>query len=219
MLARHRRVKGAGELRILEILWKDLSRSNGLGIPGSHISQVPASQLAKLGAEYMDFVRRLVPDGRVPIDTMPPNYRYIGLLRLALPNARIIHCRRDRLDHAIALYHKRFPRKGYGYTYDLAELGTHLRAYDRLISYWHQAFPGFLHEVDVSDLRDEARTRELLTFCGLEWEPACLEFHESEPRLGDDPALGARRREERRRFYEPLLRPHLAGIDPSAAPA
>jgi tetratricopeptide (TPR) repeat protein len=219
MLARHPRVKGTGELRILEILWKDLSRANGLGIPGSHIGQVSESQLAGVGAAYTDFVRRLVPDGRLPIDTMPPNYRYIGLLRLVLPNARIIHCRRDPLDHAIALYHKRFPHGGYGYTYDFAELGGHLVAYGRLMSFWREAFPGFVYDVDVSELRDETRMRDLLAFCGLEWDPACVGFHQSEPRLGDDPARAARRREERRRFYEPLLRPYLAAVDPSAGPA
>jgi tetratricopeptide (TPR) repeat protein len=217
MLTRHPRVKAAGELSILLHLGKEFSRANGLGIPGSHISQVPAQRLRDLGAAYMAFVRRIVPDGLISIDTMPPNYRQIGLLRLALPNARIVRCRREPLDHAIALYQKWFPHKSYGYTYDLADLGAHLGLYERLMSYWHQAFPGFVYDVDVSELRDESRMRELLDFCGLEWEPACLDFHESEPRLGDDPALAGRRREERRRFYQPLLAPHLAGIDPSAA--
>jgi hypothetical protein len=84
------------------------------------------------------------------------------------------------------------------------------------MSWWQEAFPGFVYEADVSELRGEAKMAELLAFCGLEWDPACLDFRESEPRLGDDPLAVARRREERRRFYEPLLRPHLGE---SSAPA
>jgi tetratricopeptide (TPR) repeat protein len=219
MLARHPRLKAAGELRIVQLLGRDLSAKHGLSSLGSHISRVPERDLRQLGKAYLDFVHQIVPPGLVPIDTMPPNFRYIGILRMALPGARVIHTVRDPIEHAIALYQKRFPRKGYPYSYVLDELGAHRLLLDRLMSWWHKAFPSFVCEIDVSTLGDESRMRELLAFCGLEWEPACLGFHQSEPRLGDDPAQAARRREERRRFYEPLLRPHLAGRASSGARA
>jgi hypothetical protein len=166
----------------------------------------------------MDSVLPMIPAGQIPIDTMPPNYRLIGFIRMALPDARVIQTRRDRVDLAIALFQKRFPALWYGYTYNLPELGQHLRAYDRLMSWWHQAFPGFIFDADVSKLGTEASMWELLAFCGLEWDSACLAPHESEPRLGDDPIRAAARRERRHTFYEPLLRPYLAGSEGAAAP-
>jgi tetratricopeptide (TPR) repeat protein len=219
MLARHPRARAAGEIGILRILLRDLMTANGLDKLGSHVRQVPRSRFAELGAGYMDFVRRVVPEGLISIDTMPQNYRFIGLLRLALPNARIVHCRRDPLDHAVALYRKRFLLRGYEYTYDFADLGTHLGLYGNLMSFWHRAFPGYFRDVDVGGLRSESSMRELLAFCGLDWEPACLDFHESEPRLGDNPDFAGARRAERRRFYEPLLRPYLTAPGPLAGGA
>jgi tetratricopeptide (TPR) repeat protein len=164
MLARHPQAKAAGEIGVLRILLRDLMKASGLDMLESHVRQVPRSQFAELGAAYMDFVRRVVPAGMISIDTMPQNYRFVGLLRLALPNARIVHCRRDPLDHAIALYRKRFLLRGYEYAYDFADLGSHLRLYATLMAFWHRAFPGFIRDVDIGDSRDESSMRELLAF-------------------------------------------------------
>ena len=219
MLARHPRARAAGEVGILRVLMRDLMTANGLDVVGSHVRQVPRSELAALGAAYLDFVRRVVPEGMISVDTMPQNYRFIGLLRLALPNARIVHCQRDPLDHAIALYRTRFLLRGYEYTYEFADIGTHLELYRNLMAFWHRAFPGYIRDVDVGALREESSMRELLAYCGLDWEPACLDFHESEPRLGESPDSAAARRAERRHFYEPLLRPFLTAREARAAGA
>ncbi len=218
MLSRHPRVRAAGELKILPVLVNDLAIAHGLSAGGAHISRVPERELRQLGQAYLDFVRLIVPDGLLSVDTMPPNVRFVGHLRMALPNARIIYCRRDPLDHAIAIYQKRFHFKGYEYAYAFDELAAHMRLYEGLMGYWSRAFPGFVHDVDAAELQDEASARKLLEFCGLEWDSRCLGGHQTEPRLGEDPVSMATRRQERRRFYEPLLQPHLAGLG-DAAPA
>lgn len=196
MLARHHRTQAAGELRMLPILARELSIRHGLAKPGAHISQVPAEDFVALGRRYREFVERIVPPPGAPIDTMPPNFRMIGVIRMCLPNARIVHCRREPLSHCIAMFEKRFPG-GYDFTYDLAELARHYGAYLHMMEHWAAAFPGFVLDVDAAALAgNAAETRRLLEFCGLEWDEACVAPFVSEPRLGeqisgDNPGLMA----------------------------
>ena len=112
---------------------------------------------------------------------MPSNFLYCGLIRLILPDARIIHCRRDPVDTCLSCYTKLFAGEQ-AFTYDQKELGRYYRAYQALTAHWRATLPAshFLevdYEAMVEDV--EGQTRRILDFLGLPWDEACLRFHET----------------------------------------
>ncbi len=124
----------------------------------------------------------LAPRARRITDKMPANFRYAGLIHLALPNARIVHMRRDPVDTCLSCFSILFGGDQ-PFTYDLGELGRYYRAYQRLMEHWRAVLPpGVMIEVQyealVGDFEPEAR--RILAHCGLEWNEACLDFHQTE---------------------------------------
>jgi len=111
---------------------------------------------------------------------MLSNFRYVGLIRLALPNARIIHMCRDPIDTCMSCFSIQF--KALPFTYDLGELGRHYSAYARLMAHWQSILPpGAMLKVQYEHLVEnfESEARRIITHCGLEWDDACLRFHET----------------------------------------
>jgi tetratricopeptide (TPR) repeat protein len=133
---------------------------------------------AALGRAYIAGTRPLT--GRTPrfIDKMPLNYLYLGLLRRALPRARVIHLTRHPLAVCYAMYKTLF-KDGYPFSYDLQEIARYYLGYRRLMAHWRSALPGFIYEQPYEALvgAQRAATEGLLQFCGLAWDEACLDFH------------------------------------------
>jgi hypothetical protein len=103
------------------------------------------------------------------------------MIRLMLPNARIVHCRRDPVDTCLSCYSKKFAGSQ-DFAYDLRDLGRYYRAYDSLMDHWRQLLPpGRLFEVRYEDLVEDLRVEagQLVGFCGLDWDEACLDFHQT----------------------------------------
>lgn len=136
---------------------------------------------AALGRSYLEQTRQYRRDAPRFIDKNPNNFASIGLLSLALPNARFINTRRHPLDTCLSCFKQLFAR-GQPFTYDLVELGEYYLQYERMMAHWHAVLPGRVLDVQyesvVADL--ETETRRLLQFCGLPWEDACLRYHETE---------------------------------------
>ncbi len=114
-------------------------------------------------------------------DKLPGNFLDIGLIRLILPNARIIHTVRDPIDTCVSCYSKLFASGQY-FSYDLAELGRYYRCYDALMTHWRSVVPpGAILDVSYEDVVDdlEGQARRLIDYCGLPWDDRCLSFHTS----------------------------------------
>jgi tetratricopeptide (TPR) repeat protein len=176
VIASHPMAHGAGELRRLHALIEPLGE-----FPAS-VADLTGEQLRALGQSYLDHVAPLAAGRPRVVDKMPSNYLYAGPIRLILPDARIIHCRRDPADTCLSCYTKLFAGEQ-AFTYDQRELGRHHRAYQRLMAHWRTCLPAshFLevdYEAMVEDL--EAETRRILDFLGLPWDEACLRFHETQ---------------------------------------
>ncbi len=176
ILASHPQVHGGGEARHVETLVSEL----GAAYPGG-IASLPAERIAALGRRYLAMSEPATPGARRVSDKMPNNFLHAGLIHLALPGARIIHCRRDPVDTCLSCYSKLFAT-GQEFSYDMAELGAYYRGYEALMAHWRAVLqPERFIEVDyegvVEDLDGEAR--RLIRFCGLDWNAACLRFHES----------------------------------------
>ena len=95
--------------------------------------------------------------------------------------AKVIHCRREPLDTCLSLY-KTYFSGDVPYAYDQRELGRYYRLYEELMAHWHEMLPGFMCDIHYEELvaDQEAQSRRLLEFCGLEWDDACLAFHKTD---------------------------------------
>lgn len=114
------------------------------------------------------------------IDKMPNNFRHIGLIKTILPNAKVIDARRHPMACCFSGYKQLFA-EGQEFTYGLTEIGQYYHDYVELMDHWDQAIPGFVLRVQYEDVVDdlEVQVRRILDFCGLEFEPACIEFYKT----------------------------------------
>ncbi|HEV8028770.1 MAG TPA: sulfotransferase [Stellaceae bacterium] len=175
ILASHPDVFGAGEIDDLTLLAEAMPYPEGL-------PEASADQLRALGAGYVAGVRARAGAALWITDKMPSNFYYVGLIRLALPNARIIHTRRDPIDTCLSCFSKLFVGVAQPFSYDLRELGRYWRQYDALMAHWRQVLPeGAMLEIPYEELVADLETqaRRLVAYCGLDWNDACLAFHET----------------------------------------
>lgn len=180
ILASHPDVHGAGELTLLRDLVADIAVGAPEGYP--HLfARLQPQDLAPVGRGYAERLCALAPGRKRVVDKEPLNFLYCGLIHLILPNARIVHCRRNALDTCLSCYTKPFVGE-LGFAYDLRELGLYYRHYEMLMAHWRAVLPPerFM-EVDYETLVEdlEGQGRRLTDFCGLEWNEACLTFHQT----------------------------------------
>jgi len=183
IIASHQQVFGAGELAEIDYLSNQLSEQSVGAAPyprclfetsGESMDQVADSYLAKLD--------ELASDDRMirVTDKMPQNFVHLGLIQQLFPGARIIHTMRNPFDTCLSCYFTNFA--GYlPFTYDLAQLGRYYNQYRRLMAHWRRVIRLPMMEIQYENLVNDPQTysRELIEFCGLPWDDACLDFHKS----------------------------------------
>jgi hypothetical protein len=153
------------------------------------------------------------------------NFINVGLIHLALPNARFIHSRRSPLQTCLSIFSRLFHDVPFGY--DLGELGRYYRAYDALMAHWRSALPeGVMLEVDYEDLVDdfEGNVRRMLAHCGLDWDERCLSFYQTTRQVNTASSAQVRRplyktSLQRWQPQRALLQPLLDGLGPELARA
>lgn len=213
ILAGHPAVSAGGELTA----FRDVAAAR-LGAPEA-VRGFDSTALRALGGAYLERTQPNRPGASRVTDKMPGNFHFLGLIRLALPNARIIHTVRDPVDTCVSCFTTLF-LDGHQYTNDLGELGRYYRAYERLMGHWRRVLPpGAMLEVRyeevVADL--EGQARRILDYCGLDWDPACLDFPRAERAVWTASAGQVRRplyagSVGRAKAYEPWLGPLLAEL-------
>jgi hypothetical protein len=153
------------------------------------------------------------------VDKMPDNFLRIGLIRLILPNARIIHSIRNPINTCVSCYSTLFAT-GQHFSYDLAELGRYYRGYRGLMEHWRSVLPaGAMLDVAYEDVVNdlEGQARRLIDFCGLEWDDRCLAFHQNRRMVRTASSVQVRKplfraSLERWRRFEPGLGPLLEAL-------
>jgi len=178
ILASHSQVEGTMELPDIIALARRIADEGSY--PGA-LAVLSAEQLESLGQEYLDRTRIQRSQG-TPffIDKMPNNWAHVGLIRLVLPNAKIIDARRHPLDCGFSNFKQHFAR-GQSFSYDLAHIGQFYADYVRMMAHMDAVQPGKVYRVIHERLVDDPETevRALLAYCGLPWEDNCLRFHET----------------------------------------
>jgi tetratricopeptide (TPR) repeat protein len=184
VLASHSRVEGTQELADIPRMVLDLQgRDPDLEhprYPGA-LMGLSSEQLLRLGEKYLADTRVFRTDKPYFIDKMPNNFRHIGLIHLILPNAKIIDARREPMACCFSNLKQLFA-SGQEFTYSITDIARYYRTYLELMRHWELVLPGKVlrvqHEEVVDDL--EGNVRRILDFCGLDFEPGCVEFHKTE---------------------------------------
>lgn len=180
ILASHPDVYGAGELpaidHIVARLQKDATAGSGYPFCLDSMNQ---QQVESIAREYLDFIRRIGGDTLRITDKMMLNYRYLGLIRLVFPGARIIHCKRNSLDTCLSIYFQDFAG-AHDYAYKLNDIGKYYVQYERLMSHWKSVLDSSGLDIVYEDLvaDPEGTSRKLVEYCGLPWNDRCLEFYD-----------------------------------------
>jgi Flp pilus assembly protein TadD len=203
IISSHSRVGGGGEL--------DFWNEHGPAGVEAETDQLAAAA-DRLYWDYRRLLRSVAPDALRITDKMPFNFLWLGLIHLIFPSARIIHCRRNPIDTCLSIYTNQFTMR-WDFASDRGDLVFYYRQYLRLMDHWRRVLPpDRLTEVEYEDVTadPEGTARRLIAFCGLDWDPACLE-----PEHNRDPVRTAsmwqarqpiyRRSVERWRNYEPWL--------------
>jgi len=182
ILAAHPGVSASGELTNFPDAVAALKGPDGRALAYPELARsMNRKQLFELGAAYIASLPTPLPLPDRITDKMPGNFTFVGLIHLALPNARIIHVRRDPLDTCFSCYSKLF-LGGHSYSYDLGELGRFYRDYERLMAHWSAVIPvGTMLDIQYEELVGdfEGQARRLVAHCGLEWDARCLAFHDA----------------------------------------
>ncbi len=170
ILASHSLVHGAGELSLLE-------RSIRVGADVDLES--PVSRLAVIRETYLNALAEIGAAAPHVTDKMPLNFRWIGFICTAMPEARIVHIERDPRATCWSIFKHHFPLGGHGFANDLHDLAEYYKLYRNMMAFWRKRFPGRIYDLKYEALTEnqEDETRRLLEYVGLPWEDGCLEFH------------------------------------------
>ncbi len=221
ILASHPLIEGTTELAAMNNIRERLERSTGLKAPTA-IASLEPEQYAAIGAEYIEKTRPFRQTDRPYfVDKMPSNWLNLPLIRLALPNARIIDARRHPLACGFSNFKQNYA-SGLGFSYGLETIGTFYLDYWRFMRRFDELQPGAVHRlINERIIEDpEGEVRRLLDFVGVPFDPACLEFHKTERAIRTPSAEQVRKPINREgvdywRHYEPWLDPLKESLGPA----
>ena len=187
IISNHPKVYGAGELtELTKTIDKLLPSNNEIGFPTNLIDYDPKI-FNDLGSNYIKAIKKFSKSSHYITDKMPHNFRWIGLIKTILPNARIIHCKRDSRDNCLSIFKTNFTSSiSNEWSFDLKELAIYHNLYTDLMKYWHKLLPGFIYDISYEKLihNQKKETSQLLEACNLDWNEKCMRFYENKRSVG-----------------------------------
>ena len=169
----HPEVTPGGEIELLPNMVRER-----LGSFRGSASVADSAMLESLRRSYLAGIAARHPGAGLVTDKRPDNFLYIGLIKTLFPHARIIHTRRDPIDNCLSVFFLHLTR-AMPYALDLLDIAHWYRQYRRLMRHWHSIYPGEIHQVSYDELVTTPRpvVEQLLQYCELPWNDACLDFH------------------------------------------
>jgi len=227
ILSSHSQIDGTLELpNVLSISGKlrRLGQRKGNNRYPEILNHLTPETLRELGEEYIRDTQIHRLGAPFFIDKMPNNFRHIGLIRLMLPNAKIIDARRDPMACCFSGFKQLFA-EGQLFSYSLDDIGRYYKDYVKLMAHWDEVIPGYVlrvqHEDVVANL--ETQVTRMLDFCGVPFEESCLEFHKTERNVRTPSSEQVRQpifstALEQWKNYEPWLEPLKQALGSTLAP-
>ncbi|MFT4654764.1 MAG: tetratricopeptide (TPR) repeat protein [Patiriisocius sp.] len=181
ILASHTQVDGTMELHEILVLAAALSKKQGDKPRYPHnLSTIPTEYFAQFGKKFINDTKVYRQGGAYFIDKMPNNYMHIGLIKLILPKAKIIDARREPMACCFSGFKQLFG-EGQEFSYSLTDIALYYKNYVKLMDHWQQLFPNEILLMRHEDMVNDTQTQiaRMLAFCGLDFEQACVDFHEN----------------------------------------
>ena len=174
IISNHPRVYGGGELKNLtEILTPIIQ-----GLSSDKI-KLSKDTVLSIGQQYLDSLSDLNVAEVIITDKWPLNFRNIGFILSAFPDAKIVHLERDPIATCWSIYKHYFSGTGNGWAYNLDNIAEFYSSYKDIMDFWHKLYPNKIYDLCYEDLtiNQEEETQKLLRYCGLDWDESCLNFH------------------------------------------
>jgi len=210
----HKAVYGMGELNNLNKFVVELLKSFDKRV-NKCFSE---SDLTYLHNQYIDSLPISGIDEKIVVDKMPLNFRYIGFILTAFPEAKIIHMKRDPMATCWSIYKHEF--RGNAYSFSQNDIASYFLLYMDLMSFWDKLFPNKIFNVCYEDLtlNQEKETRKILKFCELGWDQSCLDFYQNKTTMKTTSSMQVRQKmyqgsSEVWKKYENYLQPLIKGLD------
>ena len=178
IIANHKNVYGAGELRDLtQIIKENFLVNDKIKFP-KKFNIKDHNFFSNMGTKYLENLDRYNTNKNYITDKAPLNFKWIGLIKLILPKSKIIHCTRDPKDTCLSLF-KNFFEGELNFSYNLEEAAKYYKLYQNLMEFWKQLLPDFIYDISYEKLveNQEFESRKLLDFCNLDWDKNCLTFY------------------------------------------
>ncbi len=190
ILASHSQVFAAGEITLAGDTMAALGGQGADAFDG--LRRLNRETVRRLASRHLERLRAFSRTALRIVDKMPDNYLFLGLLASLFPRAKFIHCRRDPRDVAVSCWMTHF--REIRWTNDQQQIASRFHDYQRMMEHWRQVLPAPLLEVDYEETvaDPEGVARKLVAWCGLEWEPMCLEFQRAKRPVGTLSAVQVR---------------------------
>ncbi|MBA6340457.1 sulfotransferase [Colwellia sp. MB02u-10] len=218
ILASHSQVDGTMELHNIlglasRLRGRSHSQSDQEAQYPKNLNEINPEYFKRFGQQFIDETQVYREKAPLFIDKMPNNFLHIGLIRLILPNAKIIDARRSPMACCFSGFKQLFA-EGQDFSYDLEDMGRYYQAYLKLMAHWDDVLPDYVLKVNHEDVVDDLETqvRRMLDFCGLEFEQSCVDFHKTKRNIKTPSSEQVRQpiyksATEQWRHFEPYLTP------------
>jgi tetratricopeptide (TPR) repeat protein len=180
ILSSHPNVYGADELNFFPEIVEKYFSNNFKSLSSANLSKTNNEEFEKIGAKYIEKLRKISKNKRIT-DKLPINFKWIGFIKLILPNAKIIHCVRNPKDNCFSIFKNYFANPKLNFAYNLNEITDFYLLYDDLMNHWKNLYPDFIFDIKYEEIIDnsEKKIRDLLKNCDLPWNDRCLQFYDN----------------------------------------
>tara|TARA_B110000008_G_scaffold276479_1_gene315843 strand:- start:242 stop:2059 length:1818 start_codon:yes stop_codon:yes gene_type:complete len=215
ILSTHHQVYGGGELKnltniIIPIMQEHLNNEK---------HSLSHNEFSTIRKQYLESLSKFNVSETVITDKWPLNFRNIGFILSALPEAKIVHVKRDPIATCWSIYKHYFSAQGNGWAYSFDDLSTFYGFYVDLMSYWHKLYPGKIYDLSYEELtvNQEKETRKLLDYCDLDWDEKCLNFQDNKRDVNTASVLQVRKKmyqgsSDAWKKYEEYLKPLVKSL-------
>ena len=214
IIASHEKVFGAGELNNLKDIITPLLKNH----VNSNNKTINQDDIELIRKQYLDSLIKLNSEEKILTDKMPMNFKFIGYIISAIPEAKIIHVKRDARATCWSNF-KHYFSSGNGFTFNQEDLAKYFGLYSELMNYWNKSFPNKIYELSYEKLTENQKeeTKKLLKYCDLNWDKNCLNFHKNIRAIKTASSSQVRKKmyqgsSEAWKKYESNLQPLIEGL-------
>ena len=179
ILSSHPKVFGGDELYLLTDIIKKHFDNKAEGLFLNEIININKENFIIIGEEYVNNLKKISNNLERVTDKLPINFKWIGIIKLILPNSKIVHCVRDPRDNCLSIFKNYFVNKKLNFAYDLEEISEFYNLYTNLMVHWKSKLPKFIIDIKYEKIinNPEQQIRSLLKACNLNWNDKCLKFY------------------------------------------